>query len=75
MNTQKCVSSQNSNEKQLSAKYNEAHVERLMQAAKDLVSEGLLEHAGDDQSQPLYRDGEPVWRLTEKGRSSINDGG
>ena len=59
---------------QLSAKCNEAHVERLMQAQKGLVTEEFLEHAKDDQGQPLYRDCEPVWRLTEKGRSSINEG-
>ena len=56
---------------QLWGKYNKAYVARLMQGLEGLVAKGFLEHAKDDQGQPFYRDGEPVWRLTEKGPQQL----
>jgi hypothetical protein len=39
----------------------------IVETRTDLVAKGLLEQAKDAQGQPLYQDGQPVWRLTEKG--------
>jgi hypothetical protein len=39
----------------------------LIEARKQLVVEGLLEHAKDSEGKPMYRNGQPVWRITEKG--------
>jgi hypothetical protein len=48
------------------AKYKDA---QELKVREDLVVLGFLEHAKDSQGQPIYGDGKPVWRLTEKGRS------
>ena len=41
--------------------------DRIIELRKELVADGLLEHAKDSQGKPVYRNGKPVWRTTEKG--------
>jgi hypothetical protein len=53
---------------QIWAKYQAARSEQIAEIRRELVAQGLLEHARDDQGQPLYRKGQAVWRLTPKGR-------
>jgi hypothetical protein len=43
----------------------------IAEALKELVADGLLEQAKDSQGQLIYRDGKPVWRITEKGKASL----
>jgi len=49
----------------------QALCERIMEVRKELVTDGLLEQAKDSQGQLIYRNGKPVWRLTEKGLPSL----
>jgi hypothetical protein len=48
----------------------QALFDRIIDVWRELVAEGLLEQAKDFQGQLIYRDGEPAWRITEKGRAS-----
>ena len=48
----------------------QALLECMIEARKELVAVGLMEQAKDFQGQLIYRDGEPAWRITEKGRVS-----
>lgn len=52
---------------QLWAHHKEARVEQTAEIHRELVAEGLLEHAKDAHGQLLYRNGQPVWRITPKG--------
>jgi len=45
--------------------------ERYQAPLKELVAEGFFEQAKDSQGQLIYRDGKPVWRITEKGIASL----
>jgi hypothetical protein len=56
---------------QLWAHHKEARVEQTAEIHRELVAEGLLEHAKDAHGQLLYRNGQPVWRITPKGRHSV----
>jgi len=55
----------------------QALLDRIIEMRKELVAEGLLEQAKDSQGQVIYRNGKPVWRITEKGRISgaVRDAG
>ena len=51
------------------AKYKEV---QLTQAQEELTAEGLLEHARDSAEKLMYRNGQPVWCLSEKARALFN---
>jgi hypothetical protein len=60
---------------QLWAKHQEARIKiveaqaaQIVAETQEMVDQGLLEHAKDASGQPLYRDGQPVWRITPKGQ-------
>jgi hypothetical protein len=50
---------------------NRALLDRIIEVRKELVDDGLLEQARDSQGQLIYRNGQPVWRITEKGKASL----
>jgi hypothetical protein len=56
--------------KEACAKYKKA---QILKVQEELIAEGLFEHAKDSHGRPLYRNGKPVWRLTEKGRQQALD--
>ncbi len=41
------------------------------EALKELVAQGFFEQVKDSQGQLIYRDGKPVWRITEKGKAFL----
>jgi hypothetical protein len=43
----------------------------IPEALKRLVGEGWWERAKDSQGQLIYRDGKPVWRITEEGKAFL----
>ena len=45
-----------------------------MRAFDSLVADGYLEIARDAQGQPIYRDGEPSYTWSEKGRKLAASG-
>jgi hypothetical protein len=49
----------------------QAQFERIIEVRNELVAEGLLEQAKDSQGQLIYRNGKPAYRITEKGRASL----
>jgi hypothetical protein len=38
---------------------------------QELVAAGLLELATDQNGNPLFRNGQPVWKITEKGKRVV----
>jgi hypothetical protein len=49
----------------------QAQFERIIEVRNELVAEGFFEQAKDSQGQLIYRDGKPVWRITEKGKAFL----
>ncbi len=54
------------------SEFEQAWYHSIIETRKELTAEGLLEHAKGEHGQLLYRDGKPVWRLTEKGRAEAD---
>jgi hypothetical protein len=54
---------------QLWAQDKEARVTHAAEVQRQMIALGLLDHVKDAHGRPLYRDGQPVWRMTTKAQA------